>query len=214
MTLKICHLYGNLMNTYGDNGNLLMLQYLAKEKGNTIETTLVSLEEDFDPTAYDLVFFGGGQDYEQKVVANDLKKKAPALREYIENDGVMVAICGGYQLLGDHYTTTKGETFDGIKAIDYYTDSQSERLVGDLTTYNARFDLTLEGYENHAGRTYLGAGVQPLGKVVSGYGNNGEDQSEGAMYRNTFCSYFHGPLLVRNPKLGEQIITLAMTTNA
>ncbi|MDO4680341.1 MAG: adenosylcobyric acid synthase [Aerococcus sp.] len=210
MILKICHLYGNLMNTYGDNGNLLMLQYLAKEKGNDIETTLVSLEEPFDPNQYDLVFFGGGQDYEQKIVAKDLKQKASALRDYIEQDGVMVAICGGYQLLGDHYTTTKGETFAGIQAIDYYSDSQSERLVGDLTTYNERFNLTLEGYENHAGRTYLGSGVEPLGKVLAGYGNNGQDQSEGAMYHNTFCSYFHGPLLVRNPKLGAKIIDLAM----
>ncbi|MDK6729420.1 adenosylcobyric acid synthase, partial [Aerococcus urinae] len=95
MTLIICHLYGNLMNTYGDNGNLLMLQYLAKEKGETVETDLVSLNDPFDPEAYDLVFFGGGQDYEQSLVAKDIQKKKAPLTQYIESGGVVVAICGG-----------------------------------------------------------------------------------------------------------------------
>lgn len=210
MTLRICHLYGDLMNTYGDNGNLLMLEYLAKQRAGSVTTELVSLEEDFDPERYDLVFFGGGQDFEQTVVAKDLVNKADGIKAYIENDGVVLAICGGFQLLGEQYETISGMTLKGVGAIDYYTTSQKQRLIGDLSIYNERFDQTYHGYENHAGRTYLGKDVQPLGRVTAGYGNNGEDLTEGVMYKNTFGSYFHGPLIVRNPSLGEQIIDLAM----
>ncbi|MCI5775869.1 MAG: adenosylcobyric acid synthase [Aerococcus sp.] len=210
MTLRICHLYGDLMNTYGDNGNLLMLEYLAKQQTDNVSIELVSLEENFDPERYDLVFFGGGQDFEQTVVAEDLVNKGDGIKQYIESGGVMLAICGGYQLLGHEYAMTNGTTVKGIGAIDYYTTSQNQRLIGDLTIYNERFDQTYYGYENHAGRTYLGKGVTPLGTVIAGYGNNGEDLKEGVMYKNTFCSYFHGPLIVRNPSLGNHLITLAL----
>ncbi|MDK6680166.1 adenosylcobyric acid synthase [Aerococcus sp. UMB8608] len=209
MTLIICHLYGNLMNTYGDNGNLLMLQYLAKEKGETVETDLVSLNDPFDPEAYDLVFFGGGQDYEQSLVAKDIQKKKAPLTQYIESGGVVVAICGGFQLLGHYYINAQHQRLEGLGAIDYYTETEANRLIGDIEIYNDRFDLSLKGYENHAGRTYLGPGVQALGQVQSGFGNNGQDQTEGCLYKNTFCSYFHGPLLVRNPQLTDIIIDLA-----
>ncbi|KAA9301756.1 MULTISPECIES: type 1 glutamine amidotransferase [Aerococcus] len=209
MTLRICHLYGNLMNTYGDNGNLLMLQYLAKEKGETVETDLVSLNDPFDPEAYDLVFFGGGQDYEQSLVAKDIQKKKAPLTQYIESGGVVVAICGGFQLLGHYYINAQHQRLEGLGAIDYYTETEANRLIGDIEIYNDRFDLSLKGYENHAGRTYLGPGVQALGQVQSGFGNNGQDQTEGCLYKNTFCSYFHGPLLVRNPQLTDIIIDLA-----
>ncbi|WP_195854783.1 type 1 glutamine amidotransferase [Aerococcus sanguinicola] len=209
MTLRICHLYGNLMNTYGDNGNLLMLQYMAKEKGETVKTDLVSLKDPFDPEAYDLVFFGGGQDYEQSLVAKDIQTKKTPLTQYIEAGGVLVGICGGFQLLGHYYINAQHERLEGLGAIDYYTETEANRLIGDIEIYNERFDLTLKGYENHAGRTYLGAGAQALGQVKNGFGNNGQDQTEGCLYKNTFCSYFHGPLLVRNPKLAEIIIDLA-----
>ena len=210
MKLRICHLYGNLMNTYGDNGNLLMLQHRAKKLGYEVETTLISLEEDFNPDDFDIVMFGGGQDYEQTVVAKDLQNKKDAIIQYIEDDGVVVAICGGFQLLGRYYVNASGERLNGISAIDVCTNGQfPNRLIGDVEIVNEEFGETYLGYENHIGRTYLGKNMKPLGKVVKGYGNNEEDHVEGCHYKNVFCSYFHGPILVRNQHLADRIIETA-----
>ena len=210
MKLRICHLYGNLMNTYGDNGNLLMLQHRAKKLGYEVETTLISLEEDFNAEDFDIVMFGGGQDYEQTVVAKDLQNKKEALIQYIEDNGVVVAICGGFQLLGRYYVNASGERLNGISAIDVCTNGQfPSRLIGDIEIVNEEFGETYLGYENHIGRTYLGKNMKPLGKVVKGYGNNEEDHVEGCHYKNVFCSYFHGPILVRNQHLADRIIEAA-----
>ena len=210
MKLRICHLYGNLMYTYGDNGNLLMLQHRAKKLGYEVETTLISLEEDFNPEDFDIVMFGGGQDYEQTVVAKDLQNKKDALIQYIEDNGVVVAICGGFQLLGRYYVNASGERLNGISAIDVCTNGQfPNRLIGDVEIVNEEFGETYLGYENHIGRTYLGKNMKPLGKVVKGYGNNEEDHVEGCHYKNVFCSYFHGPILVRNQHLADRIIETA-----
>ena len=210
MKLRICHLYGNLMNTYGDNGNLLMLQHRAKKLGYEVETTLISLEEDFNPEDFDIVMFGGGQDFEQTVVAKDLQNKKDALIQYIEDNGVVVAICGGFQLLGRYYVNASGERLNGISAIDVCTNGQfPNRLIGDVEIVNEEFGETYLGYENHIGRTYLGKNMKPLGKVVKGYGNNEEDHVEGCHYKNVFCSYFHGPILVRNQHLADRIIETA-----
>jgi len=210
MKLRICHLYGNLMNTYGDNGNLLMLQHRAKKLGYEVETTLISLEEDFNAEDFDIVMFGGGQDYEQTVVAKDLQNKKDALIQYIEDNGVVVAICGGFQLLGRYYVNASGERLNGISAIDVCTNGQfPNRLIGDIEIINEEFGETYLGYENHIGRTYLGKNMKPLGKVVKGYGNNEEDHVEGCHYKNVFCSYFHGPILVRNQHLADRIIEAA-----
>jgi len=210
MKLRVCHLYGNLMNTYGDNGNLLMLQHRAKKLGYEVETTLISLEEDFNPEDFDIVMFGGGQDYEQTVVAKDLQNKKDALIQYIEDNGVVVAICGGFQLLGRYYVNASGERLNGISAIDVCTNGQfPSRLIGDIEIFNEEFGETYLGYENHIGRTYLGKNMKPLGKVVKGFGNNEEDHVEGCHYKNVFCSYFHGPILVRNQHLADRIIETA-----
>lgn len=210
MKLRICHLYGNLMNTYGDNGNLLMLQHRAKKLGYEVETTLISLEEDFNAEDFDIVMFGGGQDYEQTVVAKDLQNKKDALIQYIEDNGVVVAICGGFQLLGRYYVNASGERLNGISAIDVCTNGQfPSRLIGDVEIVNEEFGETYLGYENHIGRTYLGKNMKPLGKIVKGYGNNEEDHVEGCHYKNVFCSYFHGPILVRNQHLADRIIEAA-----
>lgn len=198
------------MNTYGDNGNLLMLQHRAKKLGYEVETTLISLEEDFNPEEFDIVMFGGGQDYEQTVVAKDLQNKKDTLIEYIEDDGVVLAICGGFQLLGRYYVNASGERLNGISAIDVCTNGQfPNRLIGDVEIFNEEFGETYLGYENHIGRTYLGKNMKPLGKVVKGYGNNEEDHAEGCHYKNVFCSYFHGPILVRNQHLADRIIQTA-----
>ncbi|WP_207871778.1 CobB/CobQ-like glutamine amidotransferase [Enterococcus sp. DIV2402] len=208
--LKLAHLYGNLLNTYGDNGNILMLNYVAKKMDIELEIEIVSIHEPFDPNRYDLVFFGGGQDYEQLIVSQDIQSKKDSLTTFIENDGVILAICGGYQLLGHYYIGAGGEKIYGIGALDHYTLSQdNNRFIGDVKIYNEEFDETYEGFENHNGRTFLGKGERPLGKIVEGFGNNGEDQTEGAIYRNVFCSYFHGPILARNEALAKRLIDLA-----
>lgn len=210
MKLRVCHLYGNLMNTYGDNGNLLMLQHRAKKLGYEVETTLISLEEDFNAEDFDIVMFGGGQDFEQTVVAKDLQNKKESLIQYIEDNGVVVAICGGFQLLGRYYVNASGERLNGISAIDVCTNGQfPSRLIGDVEIVNEEFGEMYLGYENHIGRTYLGKNMKPLGKVVKGYGNNEEDHVEGCHYKNVFCSYFHGPILVRNQHLADRIIETA-----
>lgn len=209
-TLNLAHLYGNLLNTYGDNGNILMLQYVGRQLGITVETTVVSIHEPFDDQAFDLIFFGGGQDYEQVIVAKDLPSKKEALTRFIEEEKVVLAICGGYQMLGHYYIGAKGEKINGISALDHYTISQeNNRFIGDVKIYNETFDETYYGFENHNGRTFLGEGEQALGKVLEGKGNNGEDQTEGVIYKNVFGSYFHGPLLARNPQLAERLIKMA-----
>lgn len=209
--LAVCHLYGNLLNTYGDNGNLLMLNHRAKQMGIHLNTEIISLKDDFDPKKYDLVFFGGGQDYEQLIVSRDIQSKKAALTEYIEAGGVTLAICGGYQLLGHYYMDASGNKIDGIGALDHYTLSQdNSRFIGDIIIKNEEFDETYVGFENHNGMTFLGKGEKPLGVVQQGKGNNGEDKTEGAIYKQTYCSYFHGPLLVKNAILADRLLHAAM----
>lgn len=209
--LHLCHLYGNLLNTYGDNGNLLMLQYVAKKMGTTLTTEIVSIHQEFKADDFDLIFFGGGQDFEQVIVAEDLPTKKEELTRYIENDGVILAICGGYQLLGHYYIGAHGEQIKGIGALDHYTLSQeNNRFIGDTEIYNEEFDETYYGFENHNGMTFLGKGEKPLGKVIQGKGNNGQDQTEGVIYKNVFGSYFHGPILARNEILAKRLILTAL----
>ncbi|MDT2801108.1 adenosylcobyric acid synthase [Vagococcus lutrae] len=210
-SLNVCHLYGNLLNTYGDNGNLLVLDYLARQANIDFHSEIISIDEELDETQYDLFFFGGGQDFEQTIVSRDIPRKAEAIKRFIEDDGVMLAICGGYQLLGHYYMGADGQKIKGISAIDYYTLSQdNNRFIGDVRIVNEVFNEEYVGFENHNGMTFLGEGLQPLGRVIEGYGNNGQDQTEGVHYRNTFGSYFHGPILARNLNLAKRILITAL----
>ena len=209
--LKVCHLYGNLLNTYGDNGNLLILDYYAKQLGINFDVEIVSIYEDFNEDNYDFIFFGGGQDFEQVIVSKDIQSKKQALTNYIENDGVMLAICGGFQLLGEYYIGANGEKIHGIHALPHYTLSQeNNRFIGDIEIYNKEFDETYYGFENHNGMTFLGEDEEPLGVVRKGHGNNNKDDSEGDINKNVIGSYFHGPLLARNKNLALRILNLAM----
>ena len=212
MKLRICHLYGNLLNTYGDNGNLLMLQYLARQKGLEVETTLVSLKDPFIADDFDLLFIGGGQDHEQKVIAKDLPSKRDELVKYIERGGVGLAICGGYQLIGQYYETAHGEKIQGLGALPHYTLHQENlaRFIGDIEIVNDEFGETYLGFENHNGRTFLGEGERPLGRGVNGHGNNGEDKSEGARYKNVLATYSHGCLLPKNPAVCDWLLKTAL----
>lgn len=210
MMLRICHLYGNMLNTYGDNGNLLMLQYEARQRGIKTATTLVSLKEPFNPDDFDFVFIGGGQDYEQSLVARDIRQKRSALANYIEHGGHLLAICGGFQLLGHYYETVQGEKLAGSGLVDCYTTQPQTdtrpRLIGDIEIYQEEFSLKLCGYENHAGRTFLGPETKPLGKVIKGFGNTETEGVEGCHYKNVYGTYLHGPFLVRNPQFTALLI--------
>ena len=209
--LKIAHLYGNLMNTYGDNGNILMLKYVAEKLGTRVQIDIVSLEDEFDKDYYDLAFFGGGQDYEQTIVARDLPAKKDSLEEFINHDGVVLAICGGFQLLGQYYIEASGRRIEGLGIMGHYTLNQkNNRYIGDIKIYNDEFDETYYGFENHQGRTFLSEDEKPLGRIIYGNGNNKKDQSEGVHYKNVFGSYFHGPILSRNANLAYRLVTTAL----
>jgi lipid II isoglutaminyl synthase (glutamine-hydrolysing) len=210
MELNICHLYPDLLNVYGDLGNILILKYRAVQRGIKVNVVNVSINSDFIPEDYDIVFFGGGQDYEQSIVSPDLiNNKKEAIKSYIESEKVFLAICGGYQLLGNYYTTPEGEKLNGLGILDIYSEGGSTRFIGNTIIYNEDFKETYVGFENHSGRTYIG-NLRPLGKALLGYGNNGEDGYEGCIYKNTFCSYFHGSLLSKNPELADRLILSAL----
>ena len=210
MELNICHLYPDLLNVYGDVGNILVLKHRAEERGIKVNVVDVSLYDKFNKDEIDIVFFGGGQDYEQSIVSEDLKNnKEKVLRQYIEEDKVLLAICGGYQLLGKHYISPNGEKLQGLGILDIYTEGGEKRLIGNTVIYNEDFDETYVGFENHSGRTFIN-GLKPLGKCIHGYGNNGEDGYEGCIYKNTFCTYFHGSLLSKNPELADRFLKIAL----
>lgn len=210
MELNICHLYPDLLNVYGDVGNILILKYRAEKRGIKVNIHNISLNDDFDPENTDILFFGGGQDFEQSIVSSDLKnKKRDSLKEYIENEKVTIAICGGYQLLGNYYMTPSGEKIEGLGILDIYTESGTNRFIGNTVIYNEEFNETYVGFENHSGRTFIN-NLKPLGKCINGFGNNGEDNYEGCIYKNTFCTYFHGSLLSKNPELADRLLTLAL----
>ena len=209
--LRLAHLYGDLLNTYGDVGNITALKYYAQQMDTEIDVQVISIENDFDPDQFDLAFFGGGQDYEQMIVSQDIQTKKAAIEKFIDDEKPMLAICGGYQLLGHYYIGADGEKIQGIGALDHYTLSQdNHRFIGDIEIKNELTGEIYHGFENHNGRTFIGESERPLGKVVSGNGNNGEDQTEGAIYKQTYCTYFHGPILTRNGQLAKRILLQAL----
>ncbi|MGL4850861.1 MAG: type 1 glutamine amidotransferase [Clostridium sp.] len=210
MEINISHLYPDLLNVYGDVGNILILKQRAERRGIKVNIINTSLNDTFNPDEFDIVFFGGGQDYEQSIVSEDLKTaKREGLQKYVEDGKVLLAICGGYQLLGNYYRAPNGEKLEGLKILDIYTEGGETRFIGNTVIYNEEFNQTYVGFENHSGRTFIND-LKPLGKCIEGHGNNGEDGYEGCVYKNTFCTYFHGSLLSKNPELADKFLTLAL----
>ncbi len=210
--INIYHLYPAHLNLYGDRGNMLALKRRAEWRGIEINTIPVEPGGSIDFARCDLLFMGGGQDSDQKLVAADLIKRKAELRSAVEENMVLFAVCGSYQLLGEYYTTASGERIGGLGMIDLYTEAGSRRLIGNVVISCSLWDppLTLVGFENHAGRTYLGPKVKPLGTVISGWGNNGEDKKEGAVYKNVVGTYLHGSLLPKNPWLTDYLLQKAL----
>jgi CobQ-like glutamine amidotransferase family enzyme len=214
MELKLAYFYPTLMNLYGDRGNVQTLAERCRWRGITLHIEEIGIGDAANFSGYDLAFFGGGQDKEQLKIGQDLiTTKAQDLRAAIQDGLVMLNVCGGYQLLGEYYRPLQGELLKGLSIFDLRTEGGTWRAIGNIVV-EAELEkgkkLSLVGFENHSGRTYLGPGCNALAKVVIGFGNNGEDGFEGARYRNCFGTYLHGPLLPKNPELADYLIGLAL----
>ena len=211
ITLTLGHLYPDQLNLYGDRGNILTLQRRCQFRGIELRVVELGIGDALAPDEYDMLFIGGGQDKEQAPVAQDLLEiKSIGLWAAIEDDIPVLAVCGGYQLLAHYYRPAEGPDMRGLGVFDAWTihkGAQEPRCTGDIAiNWNGN---TLVGFENHGGRTYLGT-AKPLGKVLKGHGNNSEDHTEGAVYRNSFGTYMHGSLLPKNPHFADHFIALAL----
>lgn len=209
--LRLCHLYPDHLNIYADRGNIAVFRRRLEWRGLALEVVESGLG---DPVPGDchLYYLGGGQDRDQMLVAEDLGLKADPMRQAATSGAVVLGVCGGYQLLGHGYAAADGQQMPGIGLLDLETTAGSSRLIGDVV-----LEVTLEGrtsavvgYENHAGRTHLGGGCTPLGRLRRGHGNNGADGCEGAVAGRTVGTYLHGPLLPKNPWLADTLLGWAL----
>ena len=213
MELNICHLYPDVLNLYGDGGNIVCLQKRLAWRGIDVSVARLPIGSPTSLSGFDLVFIGGGQDFEQQVLLEDLHRGRSREICAAANDGVVfLTICGGYQMMGHYYETFDGKRCDFIGLLDLVTVGAKERMIG-----NYKFRCTPEaggsvvvGFENHSGKTRLGPSLRPLGTVLAGRGNNGEDGTEGAHWKNVFGSYSHGPMLPKNPAFADLLLATAL----
>ena len=209
MKLKILHLYPDLLNLYGDKGNIECLRKRLLWRGIDAEVVQYTCESSgFDLSDVDIVFLGGGSDREQKIVCSRLLEHKKELSDYVEGGGSLVAVCGGYQLLGNYYKL-KDETIEGLGILDIYTVQGKKRLISNIVLEADFIDQKIVGFENHGGRTYIGK-HKALGKVLFGNGNSDNSGEEGVVYKNVVATYLHGPLLPKNPKLCDWVLTNAL----
>ena len=214
MKLKICHMYNDVLNLYGDRGNMICMQKRLNWRGIDAEVVKLPVGEFASLADCDIVFIGGGQDFEQEVLLDDLHRgKDREIKAAIEDGVSFLTICGGYQMMGNYYETYDHVRCDFIGAVDLHTVGSKQRMIGNykFKCADALGGSTVVGFENHSGKTWLGSGVEPLGKVLSGFGNNGEDGTEGVRYKNLIGTYSHGPLLPKNPELCDRILLTALS---
>lgn len=215
MELNICHLYPEALNLYGDRGNIRCMRKRLEWRGIDVHVDGCDIGEKKDLAKYDLFFIGGGQDFEQEVLLNDLAAgKGEEIRAAVEDGKTFLCICGGYQMMGHYYQTYEGVKCAFLGAVDLYTVGSKTRMIDnyafEVDPGNGREKITVVGFENHSGKTYLGKGVSPLGTVIEGNGNNGEDKTEGVHYRNVFGCYSHGPVLPKNPAFCDLLLQTAL----
>jgi hypothetical protein len=211
-TIRVGHLYPDYLNIYADRGNIAVLRRRAERRGHTLDVTALGMDDAIVPGAHDLYYVGGGQDREQLLVAENLAGKADALKSAVLDGGAaLLAVCGGYQLLGRGYRGFHGEEMPGVGLLPLETVAGERRMIGDVLL-ECTFAGTqmLAGFENHAGRTLLDPDAEPLGRVVAGFGNDGESGFEGCRVGRAVGTYLHGPLLPRNPWLADWVLEQAL----
>lgn len=206
--IKIAHLYPDELNLYGDSGNVLCLYNRLIWRGYDVSVEHIGIGDRLND--FDILFIGGGQDREMKIIENDLRRKADMISYSVQQGRVVLAICGGYQLLGQFYRTFDGDEIKLTGALPFYTEGSDVRMIGNFV-YQTEFGKVV-GFENHSGKTYLGKSLKPLGKIITGFGNNGADSTEGVLYKNTFGTYAHGPVLPKNPAFADELIKRALDT--
>lgn len=213
MRIRVGHLYPGYLNIYADRGNIAVLSRRAATRGHELDVLPVSIGDPLDPDACDLLYIGGGQDREQALVAPDLVGKGEAIR-FAHSSGVaLLAVCGGYQLLGRGYRGRDGSFMPGVGLFPHETVAGTTRMIGDVLLeceLEAGLTRQLAGFENHAGRTLLDPGEAPLGRVLFGFGNDGESGFEGCRRGRAIGTYLHGPLLPRNPWLADWLLAQAL----
>ncbi len=208
MKLTIGHLYPDLLNLYGDRGNIQCFRKRLEWREIEAEVIPFLSGDKIDFSCLDIVLLGGGSDREQELVCGYLKDIRDDFKQYVEEGGVVLAVCGGYQLLGKYYKT-QTKTIEGLAILDITTEWEPERLVKNIILDSPLFDMPVVGFENHGGRTYIGKHT-PLGKVFFGYGNTGKSGYEGVVYKNVIATYLHGPLLPKNPQVCDYLLERAL----
>jgi len=208
MKINIVHLYPDLLNLYGDNGNITAFAYRLRKRGIEADITQVQCGDRIDISSADIVFIGGGSERELLTVADALRPSAKELQAYAADGGVMLAVCGGYQLLGSHYVSG-GSKIGGLGILDIYANEAPERFIGNIVCDCETIATTLVGFENHSGKMNIGS-LTPLAKVISGSGNDGTSGYEGVIHQNVIGTWLHGPLLPKNPKLTDYILAKAI----
>jgi CobQ-like glutamine amidotransferase family enzyme len=213
MKIVVGHLYADYLNIYADRGNIAVLAQRAAWRGHELEVREVSVGETLDPGAHDLLYIGGGQDREQALVADDLVTKTDAIRAAVGDGAAVLAVCGGYQLLGRGYRDFHGLDLPGVGLFPHETVAGDTRMIGDVLLeceLEPGVRRTLAGFENHAGRTKLDVGAEPLGRVIAGFGNDGESGVEGCRVGRAVGTYLHGPLLPRNPWFADWVLAQSL----
>ena len=208
-TIRVGHLYPDYLNIYADRGNIAVFARRAAWRGHDLDVTAIGMHDAIEPGAHDLYYVGGGQDREQFLVAENLARKSEPLIEAVVGRGAaLLAVCGGYQLLGRGYRGFHGEEMPGVGLLPLETLAGDRRMIGDVLLDTAFGPIA--GFENHAGRTHLDAGAEPLGRVVSGFGNDGQSGFEGCRLGRAIGTYLHGPLLPRNQRLADWLLEQAL----
>jgi CobQ-like glutamine amidotransferase family enzyme len=213
MEIRVAHLYPTYLNIYADRGNIAVLERRAGARGHELDVEPITLGSGSELGAYNLFYVGGGQDREQAMIAPDLAERGDAIRSAIDDGAALLAVCGGYQLLGRGYRGRDGSWMPGAALFPHETVAGDVRMIGDVLLESALPEAphaTIAGFENHAGKTLLDEGAAPLGRVVAGYGNDGESGYEGARLGRAIGTYLHGPLLPRNPWLADLLLSWAV----
>lgn len=211
LKLSIAHLYPEMLNIYGDYGNVLTVKNRCEWRNINVEVTSIKIGDKIDPDKFDFYFIGGGQDKQQVDVSRELQLQKQALHDAMDSGAVFLGICGGYQLFGQYYQPHNGDRLLGIELLNIYTVAGNKRFIGNVTAKTEyTMPKTLVGFENHSGLTYLQGETRPLAMVEVGAGNNNEDKTEGARFKNVFGTYLHGSFLPKNPHFADYLIKLAL----